>query len=191
MSALHRRRDFAVSLIPFEYELIRVDSCLFGSSVSWATKSGGRSATCWGSSAEIASEPTAAKQVTHSADASLRPAAAVRAGRSRAVALGNTGPGRPAAQPSDDAVQHLAIIHARHFARLVGQRRIDHRLFKSRTSGSRVTTSARLRFMSVECEWTRFPRPAHLGLAVSSQSRFLRQGYMEAAACQRSKDSDP
>jgi hypothetical protein len=40
-------------------------------------------------------------------------------------------PGRPGAQPPVDAVQHLAVIHARHTARLVRQKRLDDRPFES------------------------------------------------------------
>jgi len=51
---------------------------------------------------------------------------AVVAGGARAVALGQVTPRRTGAQHPEDAVQHAAIIDARHASGLVGQQRLDH-----------------------------------------------------------------
>src|SRR5215207_3893752 len=71
-------------------------------------------------------------------NADPRPAAeAVGAGRRRAVALGNVGPGRAGPEPPIDAVQHLPVVRPRHAARLVRQQRLDDRPLKV---GQLVTT---------------------------------------------------
>lgn len=60
-------------------------------------------------------------------DACLSPShEAVVAGGARAVALGQIAPGRTGSQHPEDAIQHAAIVHARHASRLVGQQRLDH-----------------------------------------------------------------
>jgi hypothetical protein len=42
-----------------------------------------------------------------------------------AIPLGDVAPGRTGAEAPEDAVEHTAIIHSRHAARLVGQQRLD------------------------------------------------------------------
>ena len=47
------------------------------------------------------------------------------AGGVRPVALGNVSPRRARAKPPEDPIQHAAIIHPRHAARLSRQQRLD------------------------------------------------------------------
>lgn len=51
---------------------------------------------------------------------------AVIAGGARAIAFGENAPWRTGAQHPEDAVQHAAIINARHTSRLIGQKRFDY-----------------------------------------------------------------
>lgn len=51
---------------------------------------------------------------------------AVVAGGARTVALRQVAPRRSRSQHPEDAVQHAAVIDARHASRLVGQQRLDH-----------------------------------------------------------------
>src|SRR5690606_26123803 len=55
------------------------------------------------------------------------PVEAVDAGRVRAVARRNVGPGCARTQPPEDTIQHPSIINARHPANLRRQQRLDHR----------------------------------------------------------------
>lgn len=50
---------------------------------------------------------------------------AIVAGGVRAIAFWNIGPGRAGAEPPEDAVQHAAVVNARHSARFVRQKRCD------------------------------------------------------------------
>jgi hypothetical protein len=51
---------------------------------------------------------------------------AIVAGGTRTITLGQVAPWRTRSQHPEDAVQHAAVIHARHASRLVGQQRLDH-----------------------------------------------------------------
>ena len=55
---------------------------------------------------------------------------AIVAGGARAIALGQIAPRRTGPQHPEDAVQHAAVIDARHASRLVGQQRLDHAPFE-------------------------------------------------------------
>ena len=64
---------------------------------------------------------------------SLAPAVeAIVTGRSVAIALRQSAPRRPRAQPPEDAVQDAPIIGPQHTPQLVGKKRLDDRPFKSR-----------------------------------------------------------
>ena len=51
---------------------------------------------------------------------------AIVAGGARAIALGYVAPWCTGSQHPEDAVQHAAVIDARHASRLVGQKRLNH-----------------------------------------------------------------
>lgn len=55
---------------------------------------------------------------------------AVVAGGARTIALGQIAPRRTGSQHPEDAVQHPAVIDARHASGLVGQQRLDHAPFE-------------------------------------------------------------
>src|SRR5215831_5123864 len=58
------------------------------------------------------------------------PHEAVVAGSARAIPLWQITPRRAGSQHPKNAVQHAAIVDARHSARLVGQKRLDHAPFE-------------------------------------------------------------
>src|SRR5262245_34673498 len=58
------------------------------------------------------------------------PHEAVVAGSARAIPLWQITPTRAGSQHPKNAVQHAAIVDARHSARLVGQKRLDHAPFE-------------------------------------------------------------
>ncbi len=51
---------------------------------------------------------------------------AIVAGGARTIALGYVAPWCTGSQHLEDAVQHAAVIDARHASRLIGQKRLDH-----------------------------------------------------------------
>jgi hypothetical protein len=54
---------------------------------------------------------------------------AIVAGRAWAVPLWQIAPWRTGSQHQEDAVQHAAVIHARHATGFVGEKRFDHAPF--------------------------------------------------------------